>query len=252
MSGRLRAFLVDDEPLALRALARLLKATGRVELVGTATDPEAALATLAAEPVDVLFLDIRMPGMSGFELLERLPASPLVVFTTGYNRYAVQAFEVNAVDYLVKPVERERLDRTLDRLERLRDDPQRGEFRGVMERLASYLRAGPERLALRAGERVHFIELAGVTHFVARDRQTYAVTATGEHLLDFTIAQLERRLDPARFVRIHRATLVNLAWVDEVHPGVGEGLLIRLKDGTRTELVVSRDRVREVKDRLGL
>ena len=255
MSARLRAFLVDDEPVALRQLERLLTATGRVEVVGTATDPEAALEALKSTPVDVAFLDIHMPGLTGLELAERLPEGPWVVFITGYDRYAVQAFEVNAVDYLMKPIERERLERTLDRLERLREDPARGEFRGVMERLAAYLRSGagafPDRIASRVGERVELIELARVTHFVARDRETWAVTPSGEHLVDQTVAELERKLDPAKFLRIHRGALVNLAWVGQVHAGIG-GLLIRLKDDRRTELVVARDRVREVKERLGL
>ncbi len=126
VSARLRAYVVDDEPLALRALVRLLLATGRVEVVGTATDPEAALEALRSTPVDVAFLDIRMPGMTGLELAERLPAGPWVVFVTGSARPAVQASGVNQVDALLKPVERERLEQTLDRLERLRDDPARG------------------------------------------------------------------------------------------------------------------------------
>ncbi|HEU5322582.1 MAG TPA: response regulator, partial [Methylomirabilota bacterium] len=95
MSAALRAYLIDDEPLALRRLARLLEATGRVEVVGQATDPEVGLAEVAARPVDVVFLDIHMPGLTGFEGVERLPAGPLVVFTTAYDRHAVQAFEVS-------------------------------------------------------------------------------------------------------------------------------------------------------------
>ena len=254
MSPALRAFLLDDEPPALRRLARLLEATGRVEIVGRATDPEAGLAQVAALSVDVLFLDIQMPGLSGFEVVERLPAGPMVVFTTAYDRHAVQAFEVNAVDYLLKPIERERLDRTLDRLERLRADPARGELRTTLERLARALRAPAalDRLASRVGERVQLVDVAQVTHVVARDRGTYAVTAAREYLLDATLADLERKLDATRFLRIHRGTLVNLAWVGELHADFGGRLLLRLRDDRRTELVVARDRVRALKERLGL
>jgi len=107
----LRAFLLDDEPLALKRLARMLAATGRVEIVGQATDPEKGLPQISAQPVDVLFLDINMPGLNGFQVVERVPAGPLVIFTTAHDQHAVRAFEVNAIDYLLKPIERERLDR---------------------------------------------------------------------------------------------------------------------------------------------
>ena len=254
MSSKLRAFVVDDEPLALRRLVRLLEATGRVEIVGRATDPEVALAELPAATPDVLFLDIQMPSLDGFQLLERLAIAPMVVFTTAYDHHAVHAFETSAVDYLLKPVERARLDRTLERLSRLRDDPGRDTLRSVLERVAASLRTPgfTERLASRVGERVDLVDVARVTHIAARDRATYAVTPEKEYLLDQTIAELERKLDPTRFLRIHRSTLVNLAWVAEIHAHLGGRLLVRLKGNGRTELEVARDRVRALKERLGL
>ena len=253
-SGPIRAFLIDDEPLALKRLARMLDATGRVEIVGRATNPEKGLQQIAGQPVDVLFLDIHMPGLSGFQVVERVPAGPMVVFTTAYDQHAVQAFEVNAVDYLLKPVERERLDRALDRVAGRRDAPAGDELRGALDRLARHLRASTylDHLASRARERVHLIAVDQVTHVLARDRATYAVTATTEHMLDMTIAEVERRLDPTRFIRIHRGILVNLAWISELHADFGGRLLARIKDDRRTELVVSRDRVRALKERLGL
>ncbi len=254
MSSPIRAFLIDDEPLALKRLARMLETTGRVEIVGRATDPEKGLRQVAAQAVDVLFLDIHMPGLSGFQVVERLPTGPQVVFTTAYDQHAVQAFEVNAVDYLLKPVERERLERALDRIARRRDDPARGELGGALERLAKYLRAPGflDRLASRVGDRVQLVPVSQITHVVARGRATYAVTGATEHMLDSTIAELERKLDPATFFRIHRGTLVNLAWISELHADFGGRLLLRLKDGRHTELVVARDRVRALKERLGL
>jgi two-component system, LytTR family, response regulator len=250
----LRAFLIDDEPLSVKRLARMLEATGRVEIVGRATDPQKGLKQVAAEPVDVVFLDIHMPGLSGFEVVERLPAGPLVVFTTAYDQHAVQAFELNAVDYLLKPIERARLDRTLDRVAHRRDEPAGGEWRGALERLARNLRPSPyvDHVASRVGDRVQLVGVDEVTHVFARDRGTYAAAGAKEHMLDVTIADLERKLDPARFLRIHRGILVNLRWVGELHADFGGRLLLRLKDERRTELVVSRDRVRELKERLGL
>jgi two-component system, LytTR family, response regulator len=252
-SGRLRAFLIDDEPLALSRLARMLQATGRVEIVGRATDPAQGLEQVSAQSIDVLFLDIHMPGLSGFEVVERVPPGPAVVFTTAHDRHAVQAFEVNAVDYLLKPIERARLDRALDRIGGRRDDPG-ADVRATLERLARHLRGGTflDHLASRIRDRVHLVPVEEVTRVVARERATYAVTAAAEHLLDMTIAELERRLDPARFFRIHRAVLVNVAWVGELRAGEDGHLQVCLKVARRTELAVARDRVRALKERLGL
>src|SRR5438552_1637334 len=256
MTGRLRAFLVDDEPLALTRLARLLTATGRVEVVGRAGDAAEALAALGRLDADVVFLDIHMPGMSGLELAERLPRSVAVVFTTAYDQHALAAFEANALDYLLKPIERKRLERALDKLERLRDDPVREDTTAILERLAAALRAAPapftDRLPFRTRDGIQLLDVATITHFIARDRLTHAVTPTGDHVVDIGLGELEARLDPAKFLRIHRAALVNLDYVGEIQPWPGGRLLVRLKGATRMELEVSRDRVRALKERLGL
>jgi two-component system LytT family response regulator len=252
-SGRLRAFLIDDEPLALKRLARMLEATGRVEIVGRATDPVEGLRQVGAQPVDVLFLDIHMPGLSGFQVVERVPPGPAVVFTTAHDEHAVQAFEVNALDYLLKPIERARLDRALDRIAARRVEAG-DELKIALDRLARHLR-GPaflEQLASRLRDRVQLVPVDQVTHVLARDRATYAVTAAAEHMLDMTLAELERRLDPARFLRIHRAVLVNVGWVGELRAGEDGHLAVCLKDPRRTELAVARDRARALKERLGL
>src|SRR5262245_10451297 len=123
MSSFLNAYIVDDERLTVQRLTRLVDATGRVRIAGSATDPEAAVEFLQSHSVDVLFLDIQMPGLTGFELLERLDTHPLVIFTTAYDRYALNAFAVNSIDYLLKPIEAERLEHALDKLERLRGQP---------------------------------------------------------------------------------------------------------------------------------
>jgi two-component system LytT family response regulator len=259
----LRVFLVDDEALALRRLARLLRETGRVEITGQESDPESALVRLEAgdvcEKLDALFLDIQMPGLNGFELLTRLSWQPRVIFTTAYDEYALRAFEVDSIDYLLKPVEAAQLERALGKLERLiggttgKEPP--ANFRRLIEQLASTMRAPakgfPTRIASRLGERVRFIELAQVTHFFAQDKLTYAATAEGQHVVDRTIAELEQELDPDHFVRIHRAVLLNTDYVDEAHAWFGGRLMVRLRDGKRTELTVARDRVRALKDRLG-
>ncbi len=252
----LRVFLVDDEPLALKRLSRLLQTTGRVEIRGSATDPEDAVAFLSSERVDAVFLDIQMPGMNGFEMLARLPHQPVVIFTTAFDRYALQAFEVNSIDYLLKPVEFADLDRALKKVERLRGTLASPEWLKAIEELATALQTKqvrfPDRVASRLGDRTQLVELEAVTHFLAEDKLTYAVTSTKRYVVDHSIAELEQRLDPKIFVRIHRAILLNTKYVQEVHRWFAGRALVRLKDEKRTELTVARDRVRLLKEHFGL
>jgi two-component system LytT family response regulator len=246
----MRAFLVDDEPLALKRLQRMLAATKRVQIAGTSNDPvEAVPAILEARP-DVLFLDIEMPGMSGFEMLSHLQPQPWVVFTTAYDRYALEAFGVNSVDYLLKPIEAAALDRALDKIVRLRGNGAQPDVTELIRRLAAPF--SPDRVASKVGEKIEFVELAEVTHFFASDKLTFAATPAKNYAVDYTIQELEQKLDPGRFVRIHRATLVNVAHVQELHSWFSGGLMVRLKDPKHTELKVSRDRVRALKQRLGI
>jgi two-component system, LytTR family, response regulator len=249
----MRVYIVDDEQLAVQRLARLLDATGRVTIAGSATDPEEALAFLRAQAVDVLFLDIQMPGLTGFELLDRLDRDVAVIFTTAYDRYAIEAFTVNSIDYLLKPIDPERLDRALDKAERLaRQAPP--DVRALARELAAALSPSRklERIASRVGERTTILDVTRVSHFVSKDKLTFACASGREHVVDFTLSELEARLDPRRFARIHRATIVNIPFVQELFPAVDGGVLVRLKDEQKTELTVARDRVRELKERLGI
>jgi two-component system LytT family response regulator len=253
----LRAYLVDDEPLALRRLERLLRDTGRVEIAGSCSDPVRAASEVELLKPDVLFLDIQMPEMTGFELLANLGEQPLVVFTTAYDQYALRAFEVNSIDYLLKPIETEQLDRALGKLERLggseSDRPSAAALiRQVREALKPQPREKADRIASRLGERIHFIELARVTHFFAEDKLTYAATPEKNWVIDKTIADLEQKLDPQQWVRVHRSSLVNIDYVDELLPWFGGRMMLKLKDSKKTEVTVARDRVKELKERLGI
>lgn len=254
---KLRAYLVDDEPLALERLRRLLERTGRVEVTGSTTEPEKAVAALTVDPPDVCFLDIQMPRLDGFEVLARLPSQPIVIFTTAYDQYALKAFGVNSVDYLLKPVEPESLERALKKVERLRGSGQseQPDLQALLKKLADSLRETkpeyPDRIASRLGDRLWFIDLARVTHFYAEDKLTYAVSEGKAYCVDYTITELERKLDPKKFLRIHRSTVVNVDWIKEVASLPGGALNVRLKDGKETDLTVARDRAREFKARVG-
>ena len=249
----MRVYVLDDENLAVQRLARLLEATGRVTIAGCSTDPEAALEFLRTHAVDVLFLDIQMPVMNGFELLERLESPPIVIFTTAYDRYALDAFAVNSIDYLLKPIEPDRLDRALDKVSRLAGQP-RPDIRALARELAEALSPNRrlERVASRVGERTTVLDVARISHFVSKDKLTFAVVNGHEHIVDSTLSELEARLEARRFARIHRATIVNISFVQELFPAVDGGVLVRLKDDRKTELSVARDRVRYLKDRLGI
>jgi two-component system LytT family response regulator len=251
----MRVYVVDDEPLAVKRLTRMLQATARVDIVGSTNDAVTALEFLQAHAVDVLFLDIQMPALTGFELLEQLTQQPLVIFTTAYDRYALEAFDVNSIDYLLKPIEPERLDRALDKAARaVPGDASPVPVRELAKLLAAQLAPNRklERLASRVGERTTLLDVSRISHFLAKDKLTFAVVSGREHVVDYTLAELETRLDARRFVRIHRATIANIGFVQELFPDVDGGVLVRLKDEQKTELSVARDRVRELKDRLGI
>jgi two-component system, LytTR family, response regulator len=258
----LQAYLVDDEPLAIERLTRLLAKYDQLHIAGSASDPARALEFLNSESnptMDVLFLDIQMPGMNGFELLSRLTVQPFVIFTTAYDQYALRAFEVNSIDYLLKPIEPEQLERALAKLGRVGPVEKPGwqknpDLAAVLKEIAQSLHEGhaeyPRQIASRVGDRISFLELDSVTHFWARDKLTYAVIDGREHSVDQTISDLERRLDPAKFVRIHRAILLNMDWVREAYVSPEGKVFVALKDTRRSKLPVARDRVRFVKERM--
>jgi two-component system, LytTR family, response regulator len=253
----MKVYLVDDEPLALSRLRRLLEESGRVEIEGTADEPGRALKYLRLSRPDVLFLDVEMPGMSGFELLESLgDPQPLVVFTTAYDRYALEAFKVNSIDYLLKPVGPAELQRALTKIERiLGGNEKRGDIDALLSQVRTMLGSRqPDylvRVASRVGDHVEFIDVSQITHFYAKDRLTFAATPAKDHPIDLTVSDLETRLPPNRWVRIHRSTLLHIDAVKELHSWFAGKLIVRLKDG-RTELHVARERAAEVREKLGL
>jgi len=232
MSGPLRAAIVDDEPLARRRLARMLSEIGGVEVVGDYADGPRAVAGLLARPADVLFLDIRMPEVDGFQLLERLPAAgrPLVVFVSAYSERALEAFDVEAVDYLVKPLSPQRLREAVSRVRtwiagRLRQPAARQPANDADARY-------PKRLAVPDGPRMRMVPVDEIELLVAQGNYVEVVVPGRSLLLRETLTSLAERLDPAVFVRIHRSRVVRIDMIDQVESyGAGQYWL-RLKNGT--------------------
>lgn len=238
----LRVVIVDDARLARHELQHLLAAHPGVECVGQADDVPAARTLIAQTQPDLLLLDIQLPSGSGFEVLEGLVPAPAVVFTTAYDQYAVQAFAANALDYLLKPVQPQRLAQALAKVEQTR--------------AAQALPAGEERLTidarvfLREGERCCFVEVRRISRVVV-DGNYARVWFDGQSLLlARSLSALEARLPQALFFRVNRNTLVNLGQVRSVELGIAEGYALGLADGSTVE--VSRRQARELRERLAL
>ncbi len=252
---RLRAVTADDEPRARQFLERLLAERVEVEVVGEAKGGAEALAMVTRLSPDVVFLDIQMPDLSGLEVARHLtgPEAPVVVFVTAYDQHAVEAFEVAALDYLLKPIRRERLAETIRRVEHevrsgRRAAGQEAAVRSVLK--SPEVQRGMEplrRLPVRFRREVKLLDLQQVARIVSRDRVVLACAEGREYLVDYTLQELEGRLPPGQFVRAHRAALVNIDAI-ESYGGEDGVLVLRLKDGARVE--ASERRAAEVRRRL--
>lgn len=239
----IRVLVVDDESWARKRLTSLLKSAPDFQVVGECADGEEAANAVMAESPDVVFLDVQMPGLNGFEALEAIePARlPLVVFVTAYDKYAIQAFEIHAVDYLLKPFDEERFGKTLARLRResamkdsLPDTTNLQELLKVLRKDRPYLR----RLGAKSGGRIVFLRTEDVDWIGATDNYVTLHVGRDEHLIRATMNGIEAKLDPEQFVRVHRSTIVNLDRVKELQPWFRGELVLVLKDGT--ELTVGR------------
>ena len=253
----IRALIVDDEQPARDELAYLLDAHPDVE-AGQAASAAQALAMMEAEQPDLVFLDIHMPGQDGFSLLHRaqgLPRTPLFVFVTAFDQHAIQAFEQNAVDYLLKPVSAERLAVSLDRVRRRLAAGRPGLPEALEPLLAGLGRSSaPARVAVEQNGRIRLLPAREVLCIEAEEGGVTALTDQGRlpcHGLT-TLTKAEERLAGQPFCRVSRAVMVNLERIAELSPWVGGRYLLVLDDAARTEVTVSRNRVRLFKDRLGL
>ena len=240
------ALIADDEPHLARALATELAALWpELQLLRVARNGVEAAERIAALNPDLAFLDIQMPGLSGLEVAQGIEGRTRVVFVTAYDEYAVQAFEQEALDYVLKPVKAERLQRTIERVQRALAQPaaEDGALLAALRRLVPTAAAAPqERLRwVRAGsgERTHQVAVEDVLFFRADDKYTCVQTANSEHLIRTPIAELAAQLDAAQFVQVHRSTIVNLVHLAGTRRDEASRLLLRLK-GHNAELPVSR------------
>jgi len=225
----LRALIVEDEPLARQRLRDLLVGM-EVECIGEAATGEAALTTIHSQRPDLLFLDVRMPGLSGLELLQRLDYHPAVIFTTAHDDYAVQAFELEALDYLLKPFGRARLEAAVHRARRVLEGAPPSD---TVERAKRALEDTKPltRLLVRRGAEIAPLLVCDIQRLEAADDYVAVIAGGRRHLVYLTLVELQKRLDPDRFLRVHRSHVVNLDHVQRIVP-CGDGRLqVEMRDG---------------------
>jgi two-component system, LytTR family, response regulator len=242
----LRIVVVDDEPLAREGLAELLETNADVEIVGAFADAPSAIAGLESARADALFVDVQMPGMSGLELVAALELDPMpaVVFATAYDAHAIRAFEMNAIDYLLKPVSEERLARTLERLRthlRTRGEiDYRAALSAALDGLLPDRANGVGRLIVREVGQIIVVPTRDVDWIEGADYYVKLHVRGKVHMLRETLGSLEQRLDARRFYRIHRSAIVNLARVRAVESHLrGDGIAL-LEDGSRLKVASAR------------
>lgn len=234
----LRALIVDDEPPARRKIRTFLAGDSRFDVVGEAENGLEAVKQIEAESPDLVFLDIQMPGLSGFEVLEALESPPpQVIFTTAYDQYAVKAFEIRALDYLLKPFDRERFRQALEKAleERQHREVSQARIDGLMADWRSS--RGPlQRILVRDREHLRVVRVGDIEWIEAEEKYVRLHVGRETYLHRETMNNLERRLDPERFLRTHRSQIVNLNFVRELAPWAHGDYLLILADGHRLPL----------------
>lgn len=257
-SPLVRVLIVDDEPLARAHLRSLLEGRGDVAVIGECGDGDSAVDRIRAESPELVLLDVQMPERDGFDVVREIGVDrmPAVVFVTAFDQHALAAFEVHAVDYILKPVNRARFARAIDRAVRLlrtpagdASPPDRAPLARVLETLDAVPRAGSDRLAVRVGERLVYLRVPEIDWIEAAD--DVARIHVGKQLFEhrITLTQLEQRLPARTFVRVHRSAIVNVERIREFLPWFQGDWIIVLGDGTRIQTGKSyRARVRELID----
>jgi two-component system, LytTR family, response regulator len=239
----MKALIIDDERLARTELKRLLTPFKDINVVGEAVNAEDALEKISELKPELLFLDIQMPGKTGFEMLEELDSVPAVIFTTAYDEYAIKAFEYNALDYLLKPIEPKRLEESIKKL--LDKNRKKAAIDADKEILSE-----TDQVFVKDGERCWFVKLESIRLFESEGNYVRLFFGESKPLILRTLNYLDERLDNKTFFRANRKHIINLKWIDSIEPWLNGGLLVKMKDGNKVE--VSRRQAIKFKDMLSL
>lgn len=240
----MKALVIDDERLARKELISLLSNFPKIEVVGEAVNADDAEQKIESLNPELLFLDIQMPGRNGFELLESLDQVPKVIFTTAYDEYALKAFEVNALDYLLKPIRKERLEECIQKLvgEEIskQTEVQNSEYKLGLK----------DQVFVKDGDKCWFVRLADVRLFESDGNYIKVYFDTFKPMIHKSLNALDKKLDDRSFFRASRKHIVNLSWVDNIEPWFNGGLLVKMKGGEKVE--VSRRQASKFKDMMSL
>ena len=255
----LKTIVVDDEQLAREELCYMLEQLGGIEVLAQAGNGLEAVGLVERLTPDVVFLDVQMPGLSGFEVAHRLIQSgttPNIVFVTAFDRHAIEAFEVNAVDYLLKPVEAARLEKAVERARQrntpAREAPLDDQVARIVQ-LMSERQSKRERVAVKVGERFLLVQAEEIIYASLTDDSINIVTSQLAGTSNFrTLDELQTRLDPGTFWRVHRSHLVNINKVKEIVPWFSRNYILRMKDAKATEIPVSRSQTKRLREYLRL
>jgi two-component system, LytTR family, response regulator len=253
-SPHIRALIVDDEPLAREMLREMLQADSQIDIVGEAGNGREAIEAIRTLTPDLIFLDVQMPALGGFEVLEALGTGPIphVIFVTAFDQYAVRAFEVHALDYLLKPFDQERFDLSWQRAKAQIMRERNGGMDQRILALLEELKAGSrylERLVIKSGGRIYFLETNEIDWIEAEGNYVSVHSGKKSHLLRETISSLESQLDPRKFVRIHRSSIVKIDRIQELQPWFHGEYRVILHGGT--QLTLSRNYRDKLHEALG-
>ena len=255
----LKAIVVDDEQLAREELCYQLQQLGAVEVVAQAVNGLEALTAIERIEPDLVFLDVQMPGLTGFEVARRLledDQAPVVVFVTAFDQHAIEAFEVNAVDYLLKPVDAGRLEQAVQRARKRLTSDRPGPLNDQLERFVKMMagrQTRREQVAVKVGERFLLVQAEEIIYASLADESINIVTGQVSGTSNYrTLDDLQARLDPDVFWRVHRSHLVNINKIKEIVPWFSRNYILRMKDAKATEIPVSRSQTKRLRDYLKL
>jgi two-component system LytT family response regulator len=245
-----KTIIIDDEQLARQRIKRLLKAYPAIEIIAEAENGEQGLSIIELHQPDLIFLDIEMPVLNGFEMLSKLNHQPKVVFTTAYDQYAIKAFEEGSIDYLLKPIEIERLDKTINKLKQSNLAITHVPLEALIRQMQS--KKTIKTLTVKLGDKIVLIKLADIVYLQAEDRYVFLHTIDGKkHLTDFTLSALEEKL-PEEFLRIHRSEIINTEYIKEIRKGFNGALVFVLNNTEETRLTSSRSNSETLRERFDI
>lgn len=245
-----KTLIIDDEQLARQRLKRLLSTYDELELIGEAENGAKGLELVERLHPDLIFLDIEMPILNGFEMLAKLQHQPKVVFTTAYDQYAIKAFEEGSIDYILKPIELERLDKTIKKLKQTNLAPAQIPIEELIRQIHG--KKNIKTLTIKLGDKILLIKLDDVIHVEAEDKYVFIHTIDGKkHLTDYTLSTLEEKL-PEEFLRIHRGNIINTDYIKEIRKGFNGALVFVLNNHQETRITSSRSNSEALRLRFGI